>query len=62
MVDGEGVIFFHAGITAGGGEGIGTGSGIIGIGATNEDLRITCEDPVTGSISVQVTYYTILIG
>ena len=60
--DAAGVIFFHAGIPAGGGQGIGTGSGIIGIGATNEDLRITCEDPVTGSISVQVTYYTILIG
>jgi hypothetical protein len=60
--DAAGVVFFHPGIPAGGGQGIGVGSGIIGVGATNEDLRITCEDPVGGSISVQVTYYTVLIG
>ncbi len=60
--DAAGVIFFHPGIPAGGGQGIGVGSGIIGIGASNEDLRISCADPVSGSISVQVTYFTIAIG
>ena len=56
------VILFHPGIAAGSGVVEGNGSGIIGIGASNEDLRVTCEDPVTGSINIIVTYFTVLIG
>lgn len=61
-VDAAGIVLFHPGIAAGSGVIEGTGAGIIGIGATNEDLRVTCADPVTGSISIIVTYFTILIG
>lgn len=51
------VILFHPGIAAGSGVVEGTGAGIIGLGASNEDLRVTCEDPVSGSINIIVTYY-----
>lgn len=60
--DAAGLIAFHPGIAAGSGLIKGDGSGIIGIGASNEDLRLTCEDPVTGSVNINVTYHTILIG
>lgn len=38
---------------------IGDGSGIIGIGADNEDLRLTCSDPAGGNIRISYSYYTI---
>lgn len=38
---------------------IGDGSGIIGVGADNEDLRLTCSDPVAGNIRISYSYYTI---
>lgn len=60
--DAAGVIFFHPGIAPGSGAIKGNGSGILGIGASDEDLRVTCEDPVTGSISITIAYYTIAIG
>ncbi len=60
--DAEGVVFFHPGIDANSVVIEGDGSGIIGIGATNEDLRVTCEDPTDGSISIIATYFTIAIG
>ncbi len=38
----------------------GGGSGIIAIGADNEDLRITCDDPgASGNFRVTYSYYTI---
>lgn len=38
----------------------GNGSGIIGIGADDADVRITCDDPGSGGeIDVVITYYTI---
>lgn len=52
------VILFHPGIAPGSGVVEGTGSGIIGIGASGEDVRVTCEDPVGGSINIIVTYFT----
>src|SRR3990167_4817159 len=52
------VIMFHPGIAAGSGVVRGDGSGILGIGASNEDLRVTCEDPVTGSINIVISYFT----
>lgn len=58
---GAGVVGSHPGIPAssGGGFSRGDGSGIIGIGADNEDLRITSEVATGGSIEVNVSYYTI---
>jgi len=60
--DAAGIILFHPGIAAGSGVVEGSGGGIIGIGASDQELRMTCEDPVTGSISVIITYFTIAIG
>lgn len=57
--DAAGVILAHPGIAAGSGVVIGNGGGILGVGADNEDLRVTCEDPVTGSLDITVGYYTI---
>lgn len=54
-----GVVLTHPGIPAGGGVSRGDGSGILGIGADNEDLRITCGAPTGGSLRVLVSYYTI---
>ena len=36
----------------------GNGSGSVGIGADNEDLRITCGAPTTGKLTVLVDYFT----
>jgi hypothetical protein len=38
---------------------IGDGSGIIGVGADGEDLRLTCSDPAGGNIRISYSYYTI---
>ncbi len=54
-----GIVLSHPGIAAGSGVSRGDGSGILGIGADDEDLRITSASPTTGSIRVVVTYYTI---
>ena len=54
-----GVLHGFDGIPAGGGFTIGDGHGILGIGADDEDLRLTMEDPAGGSCSVSATYYTI---
>ena len=54
-----GVVLTHPGVAAGSGLGRGTGAGLIGIGATGEDLRITSEVPTGGSIRICVTYYTV---
>jgi hypothetical protein len=55
-----GVIGAHGGIPAGGGFSRGDGSGIIGIGADNEDLRVTTTGNATGNgLQIVVTYYTI---
>jgi len=53
------IILSHPGIAPGSGIVKGTGSGIVGIGGDGEELRITCSVPTTGSIFVQVDYYTI---
>jgi hypothetical protein len=53
------VIGAHGGVPAGGGFGRGDGSGIIGIGADDEDLRITTTGNATGNgLQLVVTYYT----
>lgn len=56
---GAGVVLSHPGIAAGSGVVRGNGSGILGVGADGEDLRITSEAPTTGSLDVLVSYYTI---
>lgn len=61
-VDADKVILFHPGIAPGSGLVKGSGAGIIGAGLSNEDLRVTCEDPAGGSISIVVTYFTLAIG
>lgn len=55
----NGIILDHKGIAAGSGITIGNGGGVIAIGGNDEELRLTCEDPVGGGLSVTVTYYTI---
>src|SRR6185369_17300447 len=53
-----GVILAHGGLPAGGGVNRGDGSGILGIGADDEDLRITTTGTATGNgVDVVVTYY-----
>jgi hypothetical protein len=54
------VIGAHGGMPAGGGFGRGDGSGILGIGADDEDLRLTTTGVATGNgVNLVVTYYTI---
>jgi hypothetical protein len=57
-----GVVLTHPGIVPGSGVSRGDGSGILGVGASDEDLRITSESATSGAIRVLVTYYTIAIG
>jgi hypothetical protein len=54
-----GLLVEHPGVPAGGGITVGDGSGILGVGATGDDLRYTCEDPVGGSICISVSFYEI---
>lgn len=54
-----GVVLTHPGIAPGSGYNRGDGSGILGIGADGEDLRITNSVPTTGSIDALVSYYTV---
>lgn len=54
-----GIVLSHPGLAAGSGLARGNGSGIIGVGADNEDLRITSEVPTDGALRVTVTYFTI---
>lgn len=53
------VILSHPGVPAGSGLVKGNGAGIVGIGGDGEDLRITCGAPTTGSLVVQVDFFTI---
>ena len=56
----NGIILDHKGIAAGSGVVIGTGGGILAIGADGEELRLTCETPTGGGISITVTYFTVV--
>lgn len=55
----NGVLLDHEGIAPGSGMVIGNGAGLLGIGADGEELRLTCEDPVGGFITVTFSYFTI---
>lgn len=54
-----GILIDSDGFPPGGGVNIGDGSGIIGIGADGEELRITNDAPTSGAIHVTVSYFTI---
>ncbi len=54
-----GVLFSHPGIPGGGYPGDGDGSGILGVGADDEDVRITSDAATSGTIDVVISYYTI---
>lgn len=55
----NGIVLDHKGIYPGGGVALGNGGGIIGIGGDGEELRLTCEAPTGGGISVTINYFTI---
>lgn len=59
--DSAGIVFAHPGIKPGSGVVEGNGGGILGIGASGEELRVTCEDPAGGAIDITVSYFTIEI-
>lgn len=54
-----GVLLTHPGLPAGGGVSRGDGSGILGVGSDDADLRVTCGAPTGGSLRVLCSYYTI---
>lgn len=57
----NGMVLSHSKIKPGSGVVKGNGSGTVGMGASDEELRITSDDPVGGAITVTITYYTIEI-
>lgn len=54
-----GVLLSHPGIPPGGGVSRGDGSGMLGVGLDDEDLRVTGTVPTSGSVDIVVSYYTI---
>lgn len=54
-----GVLLSHPGVAPGSGIVEGNGSGILGVGADDEDLRITNGAPTSGSCRTIVSYFTI---
>lgn len=52
-------MLLDASLDGGAGVTIGDGSGILGVGADNEDLRLTCSDPAGGNIRISYSYFTI---
>ena len=54
-----GIVLSHPGIAPGSGIVKGSASGLIGVGADGEDLRITSEVPTDGVLRIVVTYYTV---
>ena len=56
---GTGVVISHPGIPGGGGVSRGDGSGILGVGADGEELRITADAATGGVLDCVVSYYTI---
>jgi len=56
-----GVVLAHPGLPAGMSLIEGDAGSIIGIGANDADLRVTCSDPTNGSIDVLIAYFTMNI-
>jgi hypothetical protein len=53
------VVLAHPGVAPGSGVIEGDGSGILGVGASDQDLRITSSVPTGGSLDIVCTYFTI---
>ncbi len=56
---GAGVVLSHPGVAKGSGVVEGSGGAVLGVGADDEELRITCGAPTGGSIDVVTTYFII---
>ena len=54
-----GVVFSHPGMAASQSYSEGDGSGILGIGAVNVPLRITCDAATTGALDIVISYYVL---
>lgn len=54
-----GMVLSHPDLKAGSGIAKGTGAGILAIGGDGEELRITCDAPTSGQLTVMVHYYMI---
>lgn len=52
-----GVLLTHPGMVPGSGISRGDGMGILGIGASGDEVRVTCEVPTGGSIRVLISYF-----
>lgn len=55
----NGIVLRHPDLAPGSGVVRGNGAGIVGIGADGEELRLTCDDPVGGNVSILFSFYTI---
>jgi len=55
----DGIVYESGAILAGGGITMGDGSGILAIGASGEDLRLTCGVPTGGAVDISYSYYTV---
>jgi hypothetical protein len=49
----------HPGMGPGSGFGRGGGTGVIGTGADDEDIRFTCSAPTSGAVDVMVSYHVL---
>lgn len=58
-LSGTDAILLHGKFSAGQGQQVGNGAGIIAIGAAGHDLRVTSDDPAGGNIYITYSYYTI---
>lgn len=56
---GANFILFEGQLPAGGGITMGDGSGVLAVGADDEELRLTCDDPAGGALNVSFTRYVI---
>jgi len=55
----NGILLEHPDVAAGSGVSKGFTGGIVGIGADDEDIRFTVEDPAGGNLTITISYYTI---
>jgi hypothetical protein len=54
-----GLLLTDPGIAPGSGIGRGNGAGILGVGTDDQDVRITCSVPTSGSIDAILSWYTV---
>jgi len=51
------VLFYQSAMDASQSQSEGSGAGVIGIGAENESLRLSCTSPTGGDLNIVVTYW-----